>query len=135
MSVLESIIYTRKDGQYLRWGHRSECHLKGKKFDKGRIPSLEHALNRQLSVMLEDMDDLELFSCGHNDSDVQIRLHSGSCQTILPEFAAKDIDLVVTSRPYCNRYDYTRMYAIEFAYLGVSADQLKQFRQELLSVN
>ncbi len=52
---------------------------------------------------------------------------------ILPEFSAKDIDLIVTSPPYCNRYDYTRTYALELAYLGVSADQLNQFRQDLLS--
>lgn len=40
---------------------------------------------------------------------------------------------MITSPPYCNRYDYTRTYALELAYLGVDAAELKRLRQELLS--
>ena len=83
--------------------------------------------------MLEDMKNRELFSCVHNDSDVKIRLHDGLCLMIIPELSAKGIDLVITLRPYYNRYDYTRMYAVEFTYHGVSTDQLKWFRQDILS--
>jgi hypothetical protein len=43
------------------------------------------------------------------------------------------IDLVITSPPYCNRYDYTRTYALELAYLGIDEMKLRELRQSLLS--
>ena len=39
----------------------------------------------------------------------------------------------MTSPPYCNRYDYTRTYALELALLGVSEERLIELRQEMLS--
>src|SRR5258707_15575097 len=42
-------------------------------------------------------------------------------------------DTVITSPPYCNRYDYTRTYALELAFLGVSHKGLVDLRQEQLS--
>ena len=35
--------------------------------------------------------------------------------------------------PYCNRYDYTRTYALELALLGVTEDELVGLRQAMLS--
>jgi hypothetical protein len=40
---------------------------------------------------------------------------------------------VVTSPPYCNRYDYTRTYALELAMLGMTEAGIRQLRQDLLS--
>lgn len=39
----------------------------------------------------------------------------------------------MTSPPYCNRYDYTRTYALELALLGISEQGLSKLRQEMLS--
>ena len=39
----------------------------------------------------------------------------------------------IISPPYCNRYDYTRTYALELAYLGITDEKIKKLRQELLS--
>jgi hypothetical protein len=39
----------------------------------------------------------------------------------------------LTSPPYANRYDYTRTYALELAYLGCNDAQVKQLRQAMLS--
>ena len=53
---------------------------------------------------------------------------------MVPETDASGFfDLVVTSPPYCNRYDYTRTYALELAFLGVDEQRIKQLRQALLS--
>jgi DNA modification methylase len=41
--------------------------------------------------------------------------------------------VVITSPPYCNRYDYTRTYALELALLGVTHEGLIKLRQEMLS--
>ena len=40
---------------------------------------------------------------------------------------------VITSPPYCNRYDYTRTYALELALLDISEKGLIDLRQEMLS--
>ena len=47
--------------------------------------------------------------------------------------ANESIGLVFTSPPYCNRYDYTRTYALELVYLGLSAQEVKALRQKMLS--
>ena len=43
----------------------------------------------------------------------------------LPKLNSQIIEGVVTSPPYCNRYDYTRTYALEMNYLGLSPDNDK----------
>ena len=60
-------------------------------------------------------------------------LRRGSCLEILPALADECADLVLTSPPYCNRYDYTRTYALELVYLGTSDAQIKRLRQAMLS--
>ena len=40
---------------------------------------------------------------------------------------------VITSPPYCNRYDYTRTYALELAYLGAGEDGIRALRRSQLS--
>lgn len=52
----------------------------------------------------------------------QIRLYDGSCLQILPQLPERDYDAIMTSPPYCNRYDYTRTYALELALLGIDED-------------
>jgi hypothetical protein len=46
---------------------------------------------------------------------------------------AASVNLVLTSPPYCNRYDYTRTYALELALLGFGEEEVKALRQEMLS--
>jgi hypothetical protein len=132
LSVLESVSYTRKDGQYLRWDHRAPRDLLGKVFDKGSIPAFEEAMTRQLTIMQQDLTTPGLFSIPRSDLG-ELRIVEGSCLGILPTIRSRDIDIVLTSPPYCNRYDYTRTYALELAFLGVNEERLKQLRQALLS--
>ncbi len=44
-----------------------------------------------------------------------------------------EIGTVITSPPYANRYDYTRTYALELAWLGYDEHRFKTLRQTLLS--
>ena len=44
LCVLESISYTRKDGQYLRWDYRSGRRNGKNPFDKGKIVSFDEAM-------------------------------------------------------------------------------------------
>ena len=41
--------------------------------------------------------------------------------------------MVITSPPYANRYDYTRTYALELAWLGFDRDRFAELRQQMLS--
>jgi hypothetical protein len=132
LSVLESVSFTRKDGQYLRWDSRAPRQLPGKKFSKGPIFSLPVALRKQFDMMLADMGTGALFPLAETAAGC-IDVHEGSCLQELPSLESRNVDLVVTSPPYCNRYDYTRTYALELAYLGVDEDRLKELRQSLLS--
>lgn len=52
---------------------------------------------------------------------------------MLPELPDGVYDAIMTSPPYCNRYDYTRTYALELALLGISEQRLSKLRQEMLS--
>jgi site-specific DNA-methyltransferase (cytosine-N4-specific) len=51
----------------------------------------------------------------------------------LPLLESDIVSGVITSPPYCNRYDYTRIYALELVYLGMGEKEIRQARQDLLS--
>lgn len=127
LAVLEDVSYTRKDGQYLRWDNRSGRTLKAT-FNKGEIYEFRLAMTRQLELML---DDIKRYSGGTFAQDA--RLIEGSCLAELPQFDSASFDLIITSPPYCNRYDYTRTYALELAFLGHNEKDVKRLRQMLLS--
>lgn len=135
LSILESISYTRKDGQYLRWDYRSGRQQGKNIFDKGEILDFKIALHSKLREILTDLEpsqqQLELFSRDYPQGKVQ--LYQGSCLEVLPQIASEKYDSIITSPPYCNRYDYTRIYALELALLGIDQLQLKQLRQQMLS--
>lgn len=136
-SILEELSYTRKDGQYLRWDYRSKRDLTGKPFNKGKIYSFEQAMKQKLSQMLADVspqNDSLFDSVGGNGHDQHnINIIGGSCLEELPKIGEGFFDFIVTSPPYCNRYDYTRTYALELVYLGCDNDRVRSLRQGLLS--
>jgi DNA modification methylase len=63
----------------------------------------------------------------------KVNIIEGSCLSELPKFDDDFFDFTVTSPPYCNRYDYTRTYALELVYLGNNTDQVRNLRQAMLS--
>ena len=127
MTILEDVSYTRKDGQYLRWDYRAARRLRAR-VHKGRILSLQQALECRLTEMLEDIYRLKQdYGGGYPD------FKTGSCLELLRELPTGHFDLVVTSPPYANRYDYTRTYALELAWLGYNQEELAALRQQLLT--
>ena len=138
LCVLESISYTRKDGQYLRWDYRSGRKSGKSTFNKGKILSFDEAMAIKIKEIL---NDITLGHC-HNDlfssmkQDVKpgkIDALKGSCLDLLPAIKGRTYTGVMTSPPYCNRYDYTRTYALEHALLGVKEEELASLRQAMLS--
>jgi len=134
LCVLETVSYTRKDGQYLRWDHRSGRRQGKRVFDKGVIPGLEDAISAKLDEIIADVQpgqgQLDLFPTSKRG---EITLHTGSCLDVLPTLPDHTYDAIITSPPYCNRYDYTRTYALELALLGATGQKLIDLRQHMLS--
>jgi len=140
MSILERVSYTRKDGQYLRWDTRARKLeqrnaariLRGQEpiqgIDKGTLPDVKETLLAALDRIISDTAKLQ----GQPPPPSHQTLIRGNLLTALPVMEAEQFAAVVTSPPYANRYDYTRTYALELAYLGVG-DDIFQLRQALLS--
>lgn len=135
LCILESISFTRKDGQYLRWDYRSGRKQGVKPFDKGEIAEFDRAIAEKIGEILADVQP-KAVQPGLFATDVtpgEIRLFNGSCLEVLPTLANETYDVIMTSPPYCNRYDYTRTYALELALLGTDEQHLSALRQTMLS--
>jgi len=139
-AVLEEISYTRKDGQYLRWDYRSKRELPGKPYNIGKILTFEKAITNKLDEITRDLshDGTELLfdipksnENGHKKDPINII--EGSCLKELPKLEDGFFDFIITSPPYCNRYDYTRTYALELVFLGNDNDDVRNLRQAMLS--
>lgn len=136
LCVLEIISYTRKDGQYLRWDYRSGRKQGKKPFDKGEIIEFEKAISGKIGEILEDLHPTEpvqqiLFA--KQAKQGKIHLYNGSTLDVMPTLTDDRYDAIITSPPYCNRYDYTRTYALELALLGEGERDLINLRQAMLS--
>ena len=127
MSVLESVSFTRKDGQYLRWDPRSGKRVKSR-LKKRSILHFTDAISIRLNEMAEDIGELrESYGRGVPE------FINGSSLALLRRFPTHSFDMVITSPPYANRYDYTRTYALELAWLGYGDKDIKELRQRMLS--
>ena len=143
LNSLEKISYTIKSGQYLSWDHRSpkiieinKLRVEGgkkpfvNKNDKGVLPTLKEALLVEFAQMVEDISSLQ----GKDSSfSASCNYIEGSVLFEITQVKANSISGVITSPPYCNRYDYTRTYGLELAYLGKNDEDIKELRQALLS--
>jgi DNA modification methylase len=136
LCVLESVSFTRKDGQYLRWDSRSGRKNGNKPFDKGNIYTFREAIVKKLDEIIFDLANRKemhgLFG-QPKISSKGVHLFKGSSLDILPTLKTASYTGVITSPPYCNRYDYTRTYALELAMLGITESQLAELRQNMLS--
>ena len=127
MTVLEDVSFTRKDGQYLRWDYRSGRTLRAK-MHKGPIPTFKQAVEARLFEMIQDMEILKQEYGGSAP-----KLVVGSCLDSMQQLEDASFDMAITSPPYANRYDYTRTYALELAWLGYDQAKFVDLRQQMLS--
>ena len=137
-SILEEISYTRKDGQYLRWDYRANRSWGKTKFNKGKIYSFQEAIEKKLNQIKQDLNpvvNLELFSNNNQNwnKEPSLNILEGSSLEMLPKLETNSFDFIMTSPPYCNRYDYTRTYALELVFLGYDDEAVKNLRQTMLS--
>ena len=136
LCVLEIISYTRKDGQYLRWDYRSGRNQGKKPFDKGEIIEFEKAISEKIGEILEDLrptSPVQQILFKQQVRQGKIHLYDSSSLDVMPKLMEGEYDAIITSPPYCNRYDYTRTYALELALLGEGEKDLLNLRQAMLS--
>ncbi len=137
-SILEEISFTRKDGQYLRWDYRANKSWGKTKFNKGRIYPFIESINKKLIQLYQDLkfgngNDLFTQFEDNKSHSKKLNILQGSSLKLMPKFNNDFFDFIMTSPPYCNRYDYTRTYALELIFLGYNDEQVKNLRQEMLS--
>lgn len=143
LNCLESVSYTIKGGQYLGWDYRSPKIIEAnkqriasgkapfpKKIVRSVIQEPRDAIVQELNKVLLDIEYIK--SIGTSDSSKTIFKQTSSLFE-LPILESNSISGVITSPPYCNRYDYTRTYALELVYLGLGDEEVKKMRQDLLS--
>lgn len=144
LNTLERISYCAKDGQYLRWDIRSlkmieaneERAAKGKRpivveLNKGDLPDFKTAMIEELNKVISDIEEIQAKNGAANMAETTFV--EGSSLFEMTKLPDSIISACISSPPYCNRYDYTRTYALELAYLGVDKARFNQLRQDLLS--
>ena len=120
LNSLERCSYTAKDGQYLRWDYRSakviDANLERKKFGRKLLPphkcrevieNFQEAVTEELHHIAADLKLVKSNACENFSADVDFA--EGSALFELPKLKGETLDGVITSPPYCNRYDYTRI--------------------------
>lgn len=144
VNSLERCSYTWKSGQYLSWDSRSkkvqranaERSASGRKLlpeqhVRDVIENIQDAVINELHHVLSDIRIIQAQCAAEISASIDFRQNSVLFE--LPTMADCCLKGVITSPPYCNRYDYTRTYALELVYLGLGENEIKQMRQDLLS--
>lgn len=139
-SILEEVSYTRKDGQYLRWDHRANRKNGSSTFNKGLIHNFNSAFDKKLGEIISDAENFELYApedlfsfCENKKNPGKASFIKGSCLDEMILQKSNSYEAIITSPPYCNRYDYTRTYALELALLGIGEKEIVNLRQTMLS--
>lgn len=144
INSLERCSYTSKAGQYLGWDCRSKKVVTANKIrmKKGQklLPSkyVRDIIFDSKETILEELRhvlaDIEIIQNNSSENkEAKIEFVPDSVLYNLPELKDNFLSGVITSPPYCNRYDYTRTYALELVYLGLGEQEVKNIRQNLLS--
>lgn len=144
INSLERCSYTIKSGQYLSWDMRSlkvkQANEERSKSGKKLLPEkkVREVIEKIDKVVVDELhrciDDINVIQSSNNHSlKAKIKYIKDSVLYQLPEVKSNILKGVITSPPYCNRYDYTRTYALELVYLGLNDKMIKDLRQKQLS--
>ena len=144
LNSLEPCSYTVKSGQYLGWDSRSPKVIRANaaRTAKGQKPLSAktvrtNILDSRNTILLEldrvicDIERIQRESRKYEKAEIFYTRNSVLLE--LPKLPDGLLSGVITSPPYCNRYDYTRTYALELVYLGLDNEAIKRLRQSLLS--
>jgi hypothetical protein len=121
-STLESCSFTSKDGQFLRL-----------KKDK-RILSPKEAMARKVEDAEQDIIKMRQFYAFQDREGICIpQVYLGDARDLSNVPFERSPTAIITSPPYPNRYDYSRIYSLELCFHFVkNFEELKNIRFSLL---
>lgn len=88
------------------------------------ITNIKTAIGYELRHVLNDIKHIQNKS--QTIDTANITYVPNSVLYELPNLPGSILKGVITSPPYCNRYDYTRTYALELAFLGIDDNGIKK---------
>lgn len=116
LNILESVSNTSKAGGFLRLIRRDV-----------NANAIESIFLNRVKSMLKDVTEHYKFK---EDRTVSVMAEIGDARKLSTK---QRFDAVITSPPYPNRHDYTRIYSLEMMFDFVSSnDQLKKIRYETI---
>jgi tRNA G10 N-methylase Trm11 len=117
LGILEQFSQTQKGGGFLRLVPRET-----------RVAEVLPTFKRKVENMIQDLIDIRYMNPEYSNSDCHAEIGDARKLPTHMRFAA-----VITSPPYLNRHDYTRIYALELI-IGflLSNSQLKAIRYKTL---
>lgn len=116
LSILESVSNTSKSGGFLR-------------ITKRKI-SRKDILPKYLSRIEAMISDVEKFNANLKFQNAKAHAEISDSRRLLTQ---RKYDAIITSPPYPNRHDYTRIYGLEMIFNFIqSNDELKQIRYDTL---
>ncbi|PKP54459.1 MAG: hypothetical protein CVT90_01155 [Candidatus Altiarchaeales archaeon HGW-Altiarchaeales-3] len=113
LSILGQASYTIKDGGFVRI----------KKGKKKHLPPVRHLLKRQLKKMFKELKD-------QKNGDAKANIYLGDARSL--ELNDNSVSAVITSPPYLNNVDYTKIYTLELSLLEDNVRNLKEIRRNAI---
>lgn len=116
LSIFNEFAHVKRDGGFLRF-------VKKDFFPETKV--------RLKQVVLDYLGDIDSYQVEIPYEFVKKRdIVFEVCDARNIPLESNAVGMVVTSPPYLNRYDYTRIYALELALLGYSDDFVKELRKK-----
>jgi len=116
LSILESVSNTSKAGGFLRIENR---YVDAKKIESMYFDRIDSMIS-----------DVGKFNDSYSHKNISVSAQHGDAREVSSD---KKYSAIITSPPYPNRHDYTRIYSLEMLFDFVSTnDELKKIRYETL---
>jgi DNA modification methylase len=118
-SIFHEFAHAKRDGGFLRFEKKES------------IPNVEIRFKEVVNDFINDVieENRTLFS-NSKEQFQNINFDIGDAREI--NMKSNSTGIVLTSPPYLNRYDYTRIYALEMALIGLSDKDVKAIRKNTL---
>jgi site-specific DNA-methyltransferase (cytosine-N4-specific) len=123
LSILEDVSYTSKDGQFLRLKPDKKIPPPGKELER-KAQEAQMDLSRARNFFRLNQKQIKRYSP---------KVYQADTRDLSRIPFQREPDIIITSPPYANRYDYTRSYALELCFHFIrNFEELKDIRNQIL---
>lgn len=113
LSTLKAFSRGVASGGWLKWVDKEEASSE----------EILREFNRRAEIMVNDVEQSPL---PYLEADVR------EFDPLSEKMVASHFDAVITSPPYPNKHDYTRVFHVELAFLGKTEAEIKALRKQML---